>query len=206
MEFSGEHQIPASIETVWAGLNNPEVLRAAIPGCEQLEKVSETEMTAQVRQKIGPVSASFTGKVTLSDLDPPNSYRITGQGSGGVAGFAKGGALVELQEVEGATRLTYTAEADVGGKIAQLGSRLIRGAANKVADQFFGRFSEIVSGEVPVAAPIVTAQAAKGGVAAQARSASQAGPDMVSWRTFALAGWGTAVAFACFAFILLLGG
>ena len=147
MEFSGEHLIAAPIDAVWAGLNDAEVLKVSIPGCEQLEKISDTEMTAQVRQKIGPVSANFAGKVTLSDFDPPHSYRIAGQGSGGMSGFAKGGALVTLEAVDGGTRLSYKAEAELGGKIAQLGSRLIQGAANKVADQFFSQFSEVVSGQ-----------------------------------------------------------
>lgn len=206
MEFSGQHLVPAPIDIVWAGLNDHEILKASIPGCEQLEKVSDTELTAQVRQKIGPVSASFSGKVTLSDFDPPRSYRITGQGSGGVAGFAKGGALVTLEEVAGGTKLTYDAEAQVGGKIAQLGSRLIQGAANKVADQFFGRFSEIVSGQSAV--PVSDGAAARTAIprATSAKSPTVAGPEhgMVSWRTFALAGWFTAAVFALFAFILLL--
>jgi carbon monoxide dehydrogenase subunit G len=151
MEFSGEYRIPASREKVWEALNDPAVLQQCIPGCENLEKVSDTELKATVRMKIGPVSARFNGKVTLSDMDPPNGYRISGEGQGGAAGFAKGGAMVRLSEADGAggTVLAYTADAQVGGKIAQIGARLIDGTARKLADEFFGKFSEIVGGATP---------------------------------------------------------
>jgi carbon monoxide dehydrogenase subunit G len=146
MEFSGEYRIPASGQKVWDALNDPAVLQQCIPGCESLEKSSDTEMKATVRMKIGPVSARFAGKVTLSDIDPPNGYRITGEGQGGAAGFAKGGAVVKLAEADGVTVLSYTADAQVGGKIAQIGARLIDGTARKLADEFFGKFSEVVGG------------------------------------------------------------
>jgi carbon monoxide dehydrogenase subunit G len=145
MDLTGEYRIAAPRTVVWKALNDPEILQAAIPGCESLEKVSDTEMTAKVAIKIGPVSAKFAGKVTLSDLDPPRGYRITGEGQGGAAGFARGTAQVTLEEDGGATVLRYTADASVGGKVAQIGSRLVQGAAQKTANEFFSRFSELVA-------------------------------------------------------------
>jgi len=146
MTMSGEQQLPASRETVWAKLNDPEVLKACIPGCETLEKLSDTEFQAVAVIKIGPVKATFKGKVTLSDLDPPNGYRISGQGEGGVAGFAKGGATVALVPKDSDTLLSYNVEAQIGGKLAQLGQRLVNGAAKKLADDFFQRFAAAVAG------------------------------------------------------------
>ena len=153
MEIKGEYRIAAPREKVFAALNDAAVLQACIPGCESLEKVSDTEMTAKVRLRIGPVSATFSGKVTLSDLDPPNGYKISGEGQGGVAGFAKGGAVVSLREDGADTVLDYDADAQVGGKIAQVGARLITGTAKKLADQFFGKFAESVGAPPPVTAP-----------------------------------------------------
>lgn len=144
MEMTGEYRIPASREQVWAALNNPDILKQCIPGCQSLEMKSDTEMTATVVAKVGPVKAKFAGDVTLSDLDPPNSYTISGEGKGGVAGFAKGGAEVSLAEDGGETVLSYTAKAQVGGKLAQLGGRLIDATAKKMADQFFSAFVEAV--------------------------------------------------------------
>src|SRR5471030_454314 len=144
MEIKGEYKIAAPIYKVFAALNDQAILQACIPGCETLEKLSDTEMTAKVRLRIGPVSAGFSGKVTLSDIDPPNGYKISGEGQGGVAGFAKGGAVVKLTEDGGDTVLTYEVDAQVGGKIAQVGARLIQGTAKKLADQFFGKFAESV--------------------------------------------------------------
>ena len=152
MEIKGEYKIPATREKVFAALNDPAVLQACIPGCESLEKVSDTELKAKVRMRIGPVSAAFSGKVTLSDIDPPNGYRISGEGQGGAAGFAKGGAVVSLADDAGQTVLTYNVDAQVGGKIAQVGARLISGTAKKLADQFFGKFAESVGAPPPVAA------------------------------------------------------
>ena len=152
MEILGEYRIEASRETVWAALNDPDILRQAISGCEEIEKVSETEFTARVRAKIGPVSAKFKGKVTLSELDPPRAYRISGEGTGGAAGFARGGARVRLEERDGGTILSYEVEAQVGGKLAQVGSRLIDGVARKMADDFFGKFAEEVAAAAPAAA------------------------------------------------------
>lgn len=147
MDFSGEYRIPASRQKVWDALNDPAVLQQCIPGCETLEKVSDTELKATVRMKVGPVSARFGGKVTLSDMDPPNGYRISGEGQGGAAGFAKGGAVVKLSDADGATVLNYKADAQVGGKIAQIGARLIDGTAKKLADEFFSKFSEVVGAD-----------------------------------------------------------
>ena len=127
--------------------HDPEILKQCIPGCEEIEKSSDTEMSAKVRAKVGPVSARFAGKVTLSDLDPPNGYKITGEGSGGAVGFAKGGATVHLVDDGSGTLLTYTVEAQVGGKLAQIGSRLIDATARKMADEFFSRFVNVMSPE-----------------------------------------------------------
>jgi carbon monoxide dehydrogenase subunit G len=159
MDMTGEQRIAASQEAVWAALNDAGVLRQSIPGCESLDKLSDTEMTAKVKLQIGPVRATFSGKVTLSDLDPPNSYRISGEGSGGAAGFAKGGAVVRLSRDGDATLMRYDVKADVGGKIAQLGGRLIDSTAKKLADEFFRKFTAIVGGETAaVSAVAVPAQ------------------------------------------------
>jgi carbon monoxide dehydrogenase subunit G len=147
MTMSGEVMLPASRQTVWAMLNDPAVLKTSMPGCEMLEKVSDTEFQAIATVKVGPVKARWKGKVRLSDLDPPNSYRISGEGEGGVAGFAKGGAQVMLADKEGGTLLTYNVEAQIGGKLAQLGQRLINSAAKKTADDFFKKFAEAVAGQ-----------------------------------------------------------
>jgi uncharacterized protein len=145
--MSGEVVLPADKATVWARLNDAETLKVSIPGCESLEKLSDTELQAAVKVKIGPVSARFKGKVNLSDIDPPNSYRISGQGDGGIAGFAKGGANVRLaEEAGGGTRLSYDVDAQVGGKIAQLGGRLIDATAKKLADEFFANFARALGG------------------------------------------------------------
>ena len=144
MDMSGSQRIEASREKVWEALNNPAVLKECIPGCESIEMTSPTEMTAKAVLKIGPVKATFAGKVTLSDLDPPNGYKITGEGQGGVAGFAKGSASVRLEGDGEATILSYDVKADVGGKIAQLGSRLIESTSKKLAGQFFSSFGEKV--------------------------------------------------------------
>ena len=145
MTMSGEYQLPVSREIIWEKLNDPATLKACIPGCEELDKLSDTEFQAVATTKIGPVKAKFKGKVTLSDLDPPNGYKISGQGDGGVAGFAKGGATVKLEPKDGGTLLSYAVEAQIGGKLAQLGQRLINGAAKKVADEFFQNFAAAVS-------------------------------------------------------------
>lgn len=152
MDMTGEYRIPVSRERVWAALNDPAMLKAALPGCESLEKVSDTEFAAVVVAKVGPVKAKFNGNVALSNLNPPHSYTIAGEGKGGAAGFAKGGADVNLTEEDGATVLRYTARADVGGKLAQLGSRLIDGTAKKMADEFFANFRQLLTPAEPEAA------------------------------------------------------
>lgn len=146
MEMSGEYTITAPRQAVWEALNDPEVLKACIPGCDTLEKTSDTEMTATVTAKVGPVKAKFKGAVTLSEIDPPNGYRISGEGKGGAAGFAKGGAQVALSDAEGGgTLLKYTVDATVGGKLAQIGSRLIDATAKKMSGEFFSAFADRVA-------------------------------------------------------------
>ncbi len=141
MEMKGEVVLPASREVVWAKLNDPETLKACITGVQSLDKTSDTTFSAAVKLKIGPVSATFKGRVELTNIDPPNGYRISGEGEGGIAGFAKGGADVALSEVPEGTKLSYDVQANVGGKIAQMGARLIDGVAKKTADQFFSNFA-----------------------------------------------------------------
>ena len=145
MDMNGSQRIEASREKVYAALNDTEILKQCVPGCEFIEKTSPTDMNAKVTLKIGPVKASFTGKITLSELDPPNGYTISGEGSGGVAGFAKGGAKVHLEADGEATILHYTVDAQIGGKLAQLGARLIDATAKKLAGDFFTKFGEVVA-------------------------------------------------------------
>lgn len=145
MTMQGEVVLPAERGAVWAALNEPDVLKACIPGCESLEKASDTEFRAVAKVTVGPVKATFKGVVILSDIDPANGYTISGEGQGGVAGFAKGGAKVRLEDADGGTRLVYDVEAQVGGKLAQLGGRLINGVAKKYADEFFVNFAKAVS-------------------------------------------------------------
>jgi hypothetical protein len=158
MEMTGERQIAAPRQTVWEGLNEPEVLRASIPGCESIERTEDGGFSARVAVKIGPMAAKFTGKVRLENLDPPAGYTISGEGNGGAMGFAKGGADVQLADAGDGTRLTYQVKAQVGGKMAQLGARLIDATAKQMADQFFDRFAArmadsaapVADGAVPV--------------------------------------------------------
>lgn len=147
MEMSGEHRLPASRERVWALLNNPDVLKQCIPGCQEIEQHGDDAFAAKVQLKIGPVKAKFAGDVELQDKVYPESYRIVGSGSGGIAGFAKGGATVNLGLDGDETILTYQVDAQVGGKIAQLGARLIRSTSAKLAGQFFEKFSDIASSD-----------------------------------------------------------
>jgi carbon monoxide dehydrogenase subunit G len=150
MQMSGEYRIPAARQAVWDALNDPEVLKQCIPGCEELVRNGENGFDAKVVAKVGPVRAKFGGMVELSDIDPPNGYTISGQGQGGAAGFAKGGATVKLAGDGGETVLSYTVDASVGGKLAQIGSRLIDATAKKMADDFFSRFAEMVAGPAAV--------------------------------------------------------
>lgn len=160
MDMSGERRISAPREKVWAALNDPAVLKASIPGCDSLEKLSDTELKATASIKIGPIAAKFAGRVQLLDLDPPNGYRIEGEGQGGVAGFAKGGASVRLAADGRDTILSYDVKANVGGKIAQLGARLIDATAKQMADAFFDRFAAQVAAAEPDAPAEALAPAA----------------------------------------------
>lgn len=159
MEMTGERRIPAPRQKVWDALNDPEILKQCIAGCESLDKTSDTEFSARVTSRVGPVTAKFTGKVELSDVDPPNGYTISGEGQGGVAGFAKGGAKVQLADDGDGTLLTYEANGTVGGKLAQIGSRLIDSTARKMADDFFDKFAEAVGGAEEEAAAEEPAEA-----------------------------------------------
>ena len=146
MEMSGEQLLPVSQEKTWEALNDLEVLKACIPGCESIVPSGENQFDVALTAKVGPVSAKFKGKLTLADLDPPNSYNLAFEGQGGVAGFAKGGATVGLTDKDGGTLLSYNVEAQIGGKLAQLGQRLINGSAKKLADEFFANFAKAVQG------------------------------------------------------------
>jgi len=145
LNMSGEYVLPLARAEVWKALNDPAILKQCIPGCESLEMVSDTEFTAVAKLEVGPVKARFKGRVKLADLMPPESYKIVGEGEGGVAGFAKGNAAVTLADMPEGTKLTYTAEANVGGKIAQLGQRLLAGTAKKTADKFFSNFAKALT-------------------------------------------------------------
>jgi len=192
MEMSGERRIAATRQKVWEALNDPEVLRQAIPGCQSLDKDGDDKFVAVAEVKIGPIGARFKGNVALSDLDPPNGYTISGSGSGGVAGNAKGGAKVRLTDSgDGGTIIAYNVDAQVGGRMAQLGGPLIDATAKNLADKFFIRFGEIVGGEVPAAAPAPVTAAAPGApaavpVAAPAYAAAPAAPGGFPW-TWAVA-------------------
>ena len=147
MEMMGKEEIAAPREKVWEALNDPDILRQCIPGCQELEKTSDNEMTATVKVKVGPVSANFKGHVTLENIVAPKSYTIVGEGKGGIAGFAKGGADVKLEEEGDITILNYDVTAQVGGKLAQMGSRLIDSTSKKLASQFFANLNEAITGE-----------------------------------------------------------
>lgn len=182
MEIAGEYRIAADKQTVWEALNDPEILRASIPGCESVERHSDTQLSAVVKIRMGPVRATFKGKVTLSDLDPPNSYTISGEGDGGVAGFGRGSARVSLAEVEGETLLTYAAKAEVGGKLAQIGSRLVESATRKLSKDFFDNFSKVV--ETGAAEPAAPAQPSPGDTPAPqptAGSKPATGSSLADW-------------------------
>lgn len=146
MEFIGEHVISAPVEKVWSGLNDPDVLRRSIPGCSELQRTGDNEFTASVVVRVGPVSASFKGKVDLSDLDPPHGYTLSGRGQGGAAGFAKGSARIRLTPEGDGTRLAYVANVEIGGKLASVGGRLVQSVAKKNAEDFFASFSSVLTG------------------------------------------------------------
>jgi carbon monoxide dehydrogenase subunit G len=152
MEMKGSRVVPTDVDTTWRALNDPEVLRACIPGCESIDRVSDTEYRVAMTARVGPVSAKFNGRLLLADIVAPRSYTLKFEGQGGAAGFANGMAKVELSPVDGNTRIDYAVSAQVGGKLAQIGSRLIDGAAAKVADDFFSRFVERAGGSLPATA------------------------------------------------------
>ncbi|KLN62549.1 carbon monoxide dehydrogenase [Kiloniella spongiae] len=158
MKMEGQQLIPAPQQKVWEALNNPEILKHSIPGCETVEKTSDTEFQASMTAKFGPVKAKFKGQVTLSDMNPPNSYTLIGEGKGGAAGFGKGEAKVSLEEQDGQTLLNYSVNAKVGGKLAQIGSRLVDSAAKKMADDFFQAFSQNVSSNGNETTPNVSSE------------------------------------------------
>jgi len=155
MQMTGSRTVPASVEATWAALNDPEALKSCIAGCESVERVSDTEFRVAMTARVGPVSAKFSGRILLADLVPPTSYRLSFEGQGGAAGFARGEATVALTREPDATRIDYTATAQVGGKLAQIGSRLVDATAAKVADDFFARFAERLGGgaAAPAAGP-----------------------------------------------------
>jgi carbon monoxide dehydrogenase subunit G len=173
MDMTGERRIPAPRHVVWDALNDTAVLKASIPGCESLEKTGDNQMKAVAAVKLGPISARFNGAVTLSDIDAPNGYTITGEGQGGVAGFAKGGAKVSLTDDAEATLLKYQVNAQVGGKLAQLGARLIDATAKQMAEQFFTKFSDEVQKLVPAdTTPVEAAPVAMTGVVTEPAAAA----------------------------------
>jgi carbon monoxide dehydrogenase subunit G len=184
MELSGEQAIAAPRQKVWEALNDPRVLQACIPGCESLEQDGERGFAATVLAKVGPVKARFNGKVELSNIRPPESYTITGEGKGGAAGMAKGGADIVLVEDGDGTLLRYTVKADVGGKLAQIGSRLVQSTANKYSRDFFSKFGDIVTGAAPLAeaAPEVVAPEAAPPAAAPAVTAPPRSDEVVHLR------------------------
>ena len=160
MEMTGSRTVPASVDATWAALNDPETLKACIPGCESIERTSDTEFRVAMTARVGPVSAKFSGRIILADLVPPTSYTLSFEGQGGAAGFARGEAKVALAPEQNATRIDYAAKAQVGGKLAQIGSRLIDAAAAKVADDFFARFVERLGGGGAAVAPVAGSAAA----------------------------------------------
>ena len=177
MELEASRVLPADRETVWAALNDPETLRRCIPGCESLERAEDGTLAAKVTAKVGPVSAKFAGTVALHDQVPPESYRLAFQGQGGAAGFAKGEAWVRLEAMpEGGTTMHYRSKASIGGKLAQVGARLVDASARKLADDFFERFAK----EVTPAAPAEAAEPASGAAAAGAAPAAGAGATVAT--------------------------
>jgi uncharacterized protein len=199
MEMAGERRIAATPQRVWEALNDPAVLRACIPGCQSLEKEADYRLNAVAEVKIGPIGARFKGAVVLSDIDAPNGYTITGSGNGGVAGNAKGSAKVRLSADGAGTLVKYDVEAQVGGRMAQLGGPLIDATAKNLSEKFFGKFAEVVGGEaaapVAVAAPVAAATAIAAPVAAA--PTVSASPTGFPW------GWAIALAIAIVAGFLL---
>ena len=202
MDFQGEYRIPATAAQVWEALNDPAVLQACIAGCRSLERVSDTEFAATVHAKVGPVSAVFKGSVVLSELDPPRAYTLTGQGQGGAAGFAKMTSRVTLDEEGTDTLIRYTAKADIGGKLASVGSRLVQTVARKNADDFFSAFARTMGGTgvpeaaAPVAAaPGAAAEAVPGAAATVPPASAPLVQTVPLWWVVVAAGLGGIVGF-----------
>jgi carbon monoxide dehydrogenase subunit G len=195
MKLNGENKINASPEEVWLALNDPEVLKKCIPGCDTLEKLSDTAFKATVTTKIGPVQAKFNGEVELQDLDPPNGYTISGKGSGGVAGNARGSAKVKLEKDGDGTKLSYDVDAQVTGKLAQLGSRLIDSTAKMLAGQFFNKFEQLVSkpAEEAPAATVASAAAKSGAAAAASHTAAGSAQNAQNTSSKGIPAWVWAV-------------
>lgn len=196
MELNAEKRIPAPQAKVWAALNDPQILKVCIPGCESVDKKSDTEFTARVTVSVGPVKAKFTGEVQLSDIDAPNGYTISGKGTGGVAGFGKGSAVVKLRTEGAETVLSYAVNASVGGKLAQIGQRLIDSTANKLADEFFANFVRTVAGAEAAATPSAQPAAPSGPPTPAAAPAPQ--PASVIGT-----GWGKVIVAAVLGFAVL---
>jgi uncharacterized protein len=205
MELNEEKRIPAPQDKVWAAILDPEVLKVCIPGCEAVEKKSDTEFTARVVVAVGPVKAKFTGEVQLSNIDAPNGCTIEGKGSGGVAGFGKGSAAVKLRTEGAETVLSYTVNASVGGKLAQIGQRLIDSTAKKLADEFFENFVKAVSGPAPPSAPAPAMAPAPAAAAPAAASGHQppAAAQPAAHQTVLGTGWGKVVVAAVLGFAVL---
>jgi uncharacterized protein len=178
MKLTAEQRIAAPRQRVWEGLNDPEVLRASIPGCQSLDKVADDRFTATVEVKVGPIGARFKGAVSLTELDPPNGYTLLLEGSGGIAGSMKGSAKVRLSEVSGGTLISYDVEAQVGGRMAQLGGPIIDATAKQLAGKFFSRFGEIVAGAKTAAEPATGASANAAAAQARALPAASSGLPM----------------------------
>ena len=203
MELTGHQTINASRETVYAALNDPEILKQCIPGCEELNKTSDTQMDATVSLKIGPVKARFKGAVELSNLNPPEGYTITGEGKGGAAGFAKGGADVKLTEQNGKTVLDYDVKVDVGGKLAQLGGRLIDSTAKKLSGEFFQKFGELVGEDDSAEAEARVDAAAAGAPGETAVSGGDSKPAKASNKINTIA---LAVVALCVFYVIFIAG
>ena len=226
MKMNGEFRVPTDRKTVWQALNDPEVLKECLPGCQEIEKTSDTEMTATLTLKVGPVKATFAGGVTLSDIDPPNGYTLSGQGQGGAAGFASGGAKVRLVEEGAETVVQYEVDAKVGGKLAQIGSRLIDSTAKKLSKQFFDSLAEKLGGgeeaeaeaaaEPEAAAPVQPAApaepepaAAPADAPAEDAPAADAGPSLAPAAQrmgLPTAAWAAAVVVVAVVLILVFTG